>query len=130
VSAVAESSSSVIDLLAAFAEAGLPYNNSSLALENARVALSGHGYLVAFTVSNTKAAAQFIQFHDTNAVPSDGAVPVLVFTVAAQSDRTIAYTLPGRFFQRGIVLCNSSTAATKTVGSADCFFDVQYLPLF
>ena len=32
----------------------------------------------------------------------------------------------GREFESGLVICNSSTDATKTIGSADTFFDVQY----
>jgi hypothetical protein len=27
----------------------------------------------------------------------------------------------------GIILCNSTTQGTKTLGAADCIFDVQYV---
>lgn len=49
-------------------------------------------------------------------------VPVFVITAAASSN--FSFTLPaaGVRFDTGIVVCNSSTYATKTLGSADCFF--------
>jgi len=53
---------------------------------------------------------------------------VVVFTVAAASNLVVAYTLPGRRFHQGVYITNSSTAATLTVGSADCFYDVQTIP--
>jgi len=34
--------------------------------------------------------------------------------------------LAGRLFANGITVCNSSTAVTKTIGSADCLFDITY----
>ena len=33
----------------------------------------------------------------------------------------------GRAFQAGIVVCNSTTAVTLTIGAADTWFDVQYV---
>jgi hypothetical protein len=117
------------ELLNAFADAALPVNGSSLALESSRLIHSGACYMVAFTVANTAVAAQFVQFHDATSLPADGLVPAVVFTVAGSADKTVAYTLPGRLFREGIVVCNSSTAATKTIGAANCFFDVQYLPV-
>lgn len=119
------------DVLGEFFGSGLPLNNHSNGLEAARVACSGYGYLISFTVLNTNASAQYIQLHDAAVVPASGAsvTPAVVFAVAATSNLTVAYTMPGRKFERGIVIANSSTAATYTAGSADCFFDVQYIPV-
>lgn len=104
-----------------------PVNSHSLALEASRVAYSGECRLFGISVLNTNAASQFIQLFDANAVPSDNAVPVCVFTVSGSSNLGLYWGPPGRWFNRGVVICNSSTAATKTIGSADCYFDVQVL---
>lgn len=82
------------------------------------------GLIYGFWVSSV--AAQFIQVFDLNAVPADTAVPLLSFPVAATSG-VGANWIPPRAFRNGLVLCNSSTQHTKTLGSADCIFDVQYL---
>jgi hypothetical protein len=120
---------SLTDVLGAFYSSGLPLNNHSNGLAATLVACSGYGYLISFTVLNTNAAAQYIQLHDLATVPASGAVPAVVFAVSATSNLTVAYTMPGRKFERGIVIANSSTAASYTAGSADCFFDVQYIPV-
>lgn len=126
---MADTLSPVAELFGEFAVNQLPLSKHSQALAASLVALPGMSYLVSFTVNNTNAAAQFIQFHDAAALPADGAIPAVVFTVAASSDKIVSYTLPGRLFNTGIVVCNSSTAATKTIGAADCFFDVQTIPI-
>ena len=117
------------ELLNEFAVAGLPHNSHSIALAASQRVLSGAGYLVSFTVSNTNAAAQFIQFHDSQTAPGSGAIPSVVYTVAGSSDKIATFVLPGRYFERGIWVVNSSTSATLTAGSADCWFDVQFLPI-
>jgi hypothetical protein len=106
---------------------GLPLNSTSVALENSRVVKSGAGSLFGLSGQNNKAGSQFIQVHNAQAVPAEGAVPVVVFSVPATSPFSVLYALPPRFFNNGIVVCNSSTLATKTIGSADTWFDVQYL---
>ena len=103
-----------------------PLNIHSNAYEASRVVKSGPGILYGFTIYNSKASSQFIQVFDAAALPADGAIPAWVGTVAATSNLA-ANWLPGRTFQTGIVLCNSSTGATKTIGAADCFFDAQFL---
>lgn len=123
-----EQGGGLVDLLGEFFDAGYPINRSSLALSSSIVAYAGFGYLIAFTVLNTNASAQYIQLHDARMLPSDGVTPHVVFTVAGASQLSFAYTMPGRKFLAGIVLCNSSTSATKTIGAADCFFDVQIIP--
>lgn len=107
--------------------AGLPYNSSSTKLESSRVVKAGPGLMFGFSVLNTNGAAQFIQVHDTaGIVPANGAVPVASFTVAASANLALSWIFPGRFFRQGMTLANSSTAATLTIGAADCFFDAQY----
>ena len=121
--------SAVAQLFAEFASAGLPLNHHSQALASSLIVCTGPAYVTSLTVANTNAAAQYIQLHDASTVPADTAIPSTVFTASASSDKIVSYSLPGRYFTTGVVICNSSTAATKTLGSADCFFDVQFIPV-
>lgn len=120
--------SSVLDLFADFLSADLPFNGGSQALEAGRQIMTGQAFLLAFTVLNTNAVAQYVQLHDVTAPPASGAIPSVVYTVAGASNLVVAWSIPGRRFHRGIYVTNSSTAATLTAGSGDCFFDVQYIP--
>lgn len=104
----------------------LPANIHSNALANAIVVKTGQALLYGFTVLNTNASAQFIQVFDASALPADGIVPAVSFTVAGSGQLGINW-IPARTFHTGIVICNSSTAAAKTIGSADCFFDCQFV---
>ena len=103
----------------------LPVNKSSNVLASS-IVIAGAHELFGFTVNNTNAAAQFILVFDLASLPADGAVPAISLTCPAVSDKGVVW-LPQRKMLEGIVICNSSTAGTKTVGAADCFFDVQYL---
>jgi len=122
-----QGSSAVFDLLYDFDQSDLPLNNGSQALEIGRLIVTGRTYLLSFTVLNTNASAQYIQIHDVSAPPSSGAIPAVVFTAAGTANLVISYVMPGRRFHRGIYITNSSSAATLTAGSADCFFDVQFI---
>ena len=102
-------------------------NSSSTALETNRVAKNAAGTLYGFTVTNTKSSGQYIQLHNTTSNPADTAVPVCIWYVNAGATLTVDFGIYGRRNSTGITLCNSSTAATKTIGSADCYFDVQYV---
>lgn len=64
---------------------------------------------------------QFIQLHDANSVPANGAVPAVVITVPT-GNFSIDLPLMGVPFNTGCVVCNSSTGPTKTIGAADCYF--------
>jgi hypothetical protein len=110
-----------------FLAAGLPINSTSNKYENSRIVKSGKTTLFGLSGFSSNAGSQFIQLHDSSTVPSNGAVPVLVISVAATTNFSVAYVLPGRFFARGCVIVNSSTGPTLTIGAADCWFDAQYI---
>lgn len=90
------------------------------------IVLPGHIVVYGFTVYNTKASAQFGNVFDQATLPADTAVPLFSFPLAANNLAAFSWAPQGREFLSGLVLCNSSTDATKTIGAADCFFDVQY----
>jgi len=110
--------------------AGFPLNIHSNAYGSSLVVKTGPGILYGLSIYNSKTSAQFIQVFDyANAatpVPADGTIPAAIYTVPASSNLTLNW-VPGRSFLTGIVVTNSSTGATKTIGSADCFIDAQYL---
>jgi hypothetical protein len=107
--------------------AGLePLNYSSRALQASAVVKTGTGILYGFTVTNTNASDQYVLMFDARAVPSLGAVPIFGPKVSG-GDAVSGLWWPGRTFFAGIVLCNSSTQGSLTIGAADCLFDAQYL---
>lgn len=103
-----------------------PLNIHSNAYGASLVVKTGPGIFYGFTVYNSAAAAQFIQWFDAATLPADGAIPAGFITVATVASAGVNW-LPGRTFLTGIVICNSSTGPTKTIGAADCFFDAQFL---
>lgn len=107
-------------------EALLPLNYASPRLQASCVVKTGPGILYGLTVTNTKATAQFVQVFDATSLPADNAVPLLSKSIPATDAVGIAW-FPGRTFLSGIVVCNSSTSDKKTIGSADCIFDAQFI---
>lgn len=104
----------------------LPFNYSSNGAEARCRCKVGASYLFGFTVTNSNAAARFIQVFDADTFPSNGAVPNLSINCAATDDEQRAW-LPPRRMDRGIIICSSTTQLTLTLGAAEFLFDVQYV---
>lgn len=102
-----------------------PQSASSAVLAT-NIVIPGVLRVYGFTVTNTKGSAQLAQWFDASALPADGVVPIASKNVPTVDAVGVFFGDCGRVFHRGIVICNSSTSATKTIGSADCLFDVQY----
>lgn len=99
----------------------------STVLEASHVIKASSGRLYQLTGVNTKASAQYIQVFNSTTVPSDGTTPILLAYVPSGSVFSFDFSPFGRYFSTGICVTNSSTAATKTIGSADCWFNAGYL---
>ena len=69
----------------------IPFNYSSPALEARCRVKTGASYLFGFTVSNSNAAARFIQVFDLDTFPANGAVPHIVVSAAAAGEPTTAW---------------------------------------
>lgn len=103
-----------------------PTNSTSIAYEASHLVKSDEGTVFGFTVYNSKASTQFILLMDAKTLPIDGQVPAIPYAIPAASNLLVDFGVYGRRFNNGIVICNSSTGPTKTIGSADCWFDVQF----
>jgi hypothetical protein len=114
--------------------AGLPLNSSSRAVSNALRVKAGSGILFGFTAQTSLADGQFIQLHDVlGGLPASGAVPVWSAAISGYVQATgsgllaVSFIFPGRFFERGIYIVNSTTQNSYTAGAADTFFDAQFI---
>lgn len=114
-------------LLAGEAGNNLPLSARTDGYDNALVVKSGAGKLFGFSVYNSSASSQWIQIFDVAKIPAEGARPDAIFVVATATNLGVFYGLPGRSFNAGCVIVNSSTGPTKTIGSKDCFIDAQYI---
>jgi len=107
--------------------------SKSTALEASRAVAAGASGIRCFTISgfNNRASDQWIMVFDAAAVPADGTVqPVGI--ILAPAGYQFSFNWPGgRPFTAGVAVCNSTTIntgtnITKTIGSADCQFDINY----
>lgn len=94
---------------------------SSTTYEASRIFKATPGILFSISGYNSRASTQFIQIHNSATLPADTAVPVVTFPVAASTFFSYTFQTPLNL-SAGITVCNSSTAPTKTIGSADIFF--------
>lgn len=97
----------------------------SVAYENSEVVKASAGIFRGVTGYNS-GPAQWIQIHNTTTVVADTAVPAIIVPVAAQSSFIWSAGEKGTWFTTGIMVCNSTTGPTKTIGAADCFFNALY----
>lgn len=101
-------------------------NASTTAYAASLVIKASAGTLYGLSGYNSKTSTQFIQLHDAASLPADTAVPKVVISVPASSAFAIDFGQRGRAFATGIVICNSSTGPTKTIGAADIWADTQF----
>lgn len=99
--------------------------NKGAALASA-IVKAGPGAVYGWNVSNGNAAARWLQFFDATSLPADTAVPLFSVALAIGGSSNVSLIRP-RVFLKGIIVCNSSTATTKTIGAADSLFDIQYI---
>jgi hypothetical protein len=98
---------------------------SSVALANSLVVKASPGILHRIIATNSTATGVYLHLYNTTTLPADGAVPFLVYDLDGNNSVDLDFG-PGISCGTGIVVGASSTVATKTLGAADCWFDVIY----
>lgn len=107
--------------------AAAPSNATTTANVASAVVKASAGTLYGLSGYNARTSEQFILFFDSATVPADTAQAVLVVKVPASSNFAVDFGAYGRRFSTGIAWSNSSTQPLKTIGSADCHVDAQYV---
>jgi hypothetical protein len=107
-------------------QAYAPTNATTTAYAASLIVKASAGTLYMVTGFNSKDTAQYIHLYNSTTLPANGVAPVVIFYVPPMSNFSYDLGNYGRYFSTGIVIGNSTTGPTKTIGAADCWFDVQY----
>ena len=99
---------------------------SSIALEQSASVKLTSGKLYKVYGYNSSITAQYIQIHNVDSNISNGVVPLAAIQAPAVSMFSYDCTPYGIYLSTGIKITNSSTLATLTKGSANCYFNVLY----
>lgn len=105
--------------------AGIPTqivpNDPGTSLVASRVISTRPVKLYAVIVYNGSGSTQFVQIHETTTLPANGVAPKIP-SIAVAAGTTVMVDVGGQVGMDldALTICNSSTAATKTIGSADC----------
>lgn len=97
--------------------------NSANAAAASAIVATAPGWV--FDIFGYNVSEPFIQLHDAAALPADASVPLLALPVLAGQWFEFHFPTGIRFFN-GLVLCNSSTDLTKTIGGATTQFVCGY----
>lgn len=123
-----------VDAAGAMFSSNVPEGNSAWACSNyaGHAAASGvikasAGKLYGVTLTSDNAAMQYVMFFNSTTVPVDTTAPLFAVCVPADSTIQLDFSNMGKYFSTGIAWSNSSTFATKTIGSADCSVEARYL---
>jgi hypothetical protein len=103
-----------------------PSNARSTAYANSLLVKATPGTLYGMAGYNS-GPDQFIQLYDAVSLPANGVAPVVTFRVPAQNNFSIEFGPYGFRFDAGMVVGNSTTGPTKTIGAADTFFYGRYV---
>jgi hypothetical protein len=106
---------------------GAPVERSTAAttaLTSSLVAKDSAGDLLGIVGYST--LDQFIQIHDASSVPADTEIPLVVIPIVADTPFSIDFGDYGLPCDVGIVVCNSTTGPTKTLGADDVFMTAIY----
>jgi hypothetical protein len=103
-----------------------PDRNLTTAAAAASLGQAGSYKVYSIIMSNGHASSdQYVQVFDAAALPANTAVPIAFQLVPAGTSVGLSWE-SGRVFGLGVFVCNSSTALTKTIGTTDCLFDINY----
>ena len=98
----------------------------STVLEASRIIKTSPGVLYLVTGLNTLAATQYILVFDAVALPDEGTAPTIPIHTARMRNFFWEGGRFGWYCEKGIVVCNSSTPQIKTIGLANCWFNVLF----
>jgi hypothetical protein len=98
-------------------------NYSTKSMAGQLIIFSGPAKL--YEIRGYSTIAQFILIYDRATAPGINVKADIVLKVAADANFSLSYNR-GRSFLNGIVICNSSTAPTKTVNIDSYLVDIQF----